>query len=108
MVSRLERGADADEIYDGRYYAEVVDPLMATSAGPIADSIACEFSAGSVIDVGCGSGALMLALEHLGIRAASASTAERLARALRRAGAHGPPAATSCAIPFPPTGPTWW
>ena len=86
VVSRLERGADADEIYDGRYYDEVVDPLMATSAGPIADSIACEFSAGSVIDVGCGSGALMLALERLGIRSLGF---DRSSASLERCAARG-------------------
>ena len=67
VVSRLERGAHADEIYDERYYDEVVDPLMAVSADAIAGSIQREFGAASAIDVGCGSGALMLALGRRGI-----------------------------------------
>jgi SAM-dependent methyltransferase len=67
IVSRLERGAAPDELYDRRYYEQVVDPIMAGSADTMAESIRRELRPGSAIDVGCGSGALMLALERLGV-----------------------------------------
>jgi SAM-dependent methyltransferase len=67
IVSRLERVAETDELYDGHYYDHVVDPLMLASADAIARSIKGEFEPRSVIDVGCGTGALMLSLERLGI-----------------------------------------
>lgn len=67
IVSRLERGAHKDELYDGHYYDHVVDPLMLASADAISRSIQRELGPRSVIDVGCGTGALMLALEQRGL-----------------------------------------
>jgi SAM-dependent methyltransferase len=68
IVSRLERRAARDELYDAWYYDNVVDPLMLRSADAIGRSIKEELEAESAIDVGCGSGALMLSLERLGVR----------------------------------------
>jgi hypothetical protein len=42
-VSRLERGADTDELYDDYYYDRVVNPLMLPAADAIARSIRREF-----------------------------------------------------------------
>jgi SAM-dependent methyltransferase len=67
LVARLERGAAADELYDRHYYEQVVDPIMLASAETIARTIQRELRPASAIDVGCGTGALMLALERLGI-----------------------------------------
>jgi SAM-dependent methyltransferase len=67
LVSRLERTAKPDELYNRHYYEQVVDPLMLESGDTIAASIQRELQPQSVIDVGCGTGALMLALERLGI-----------------------------------------
>jgi SAM-dependent methyltransferase len=67
IVSRLERGAETDELYDGYYYDHDVDPLMRSSADVIARAIKREFEPRSLIDVGCGTGALMLSLERVGI-----------------------------------------
>lgn len=67
LVSRLERGAEKDEVYDRYYFERVVDPMMLSSAQAIARSIQRELQPQSVIDVGCGTGALMEALERLGI-----------------------------------------
>jgi SAM-dependent methyltransferase len=67
IVSRLERGARPDEIYNPDYYDQVVDPIMLSSSDQIAQSIQREFQPGSVIDVGCGTGALMASLEGLGV-----------------------------------------
>jgi SAM-dependent methyltransferase len=68
IVSRLERGAAPEELYDRRYYEQVVDPIMAGSADTMAGSIRRDLRPGSAIDVGCGTGALMLALERVGVR----------------------------------------
>jgi SAM-dependent methyltransferase len=67
IVSRLERGAETDAVYDGYYYDTDVDPLMLPSADAIALSMHRKFAPRSVIDVGCGTGALLLSLEQLGI-----------------------------------------
>jgi SAM-dependent methyltransferase len=68
VVARLERSAKPDELYNRHYYERVVDPIMLASADTIAASIQRELHPQSVIDVGCGTGALMLALARLGIR----------------------------------------
>lgn len=68
VVSRLERRAKPDELYNRDYYERVVDPLMLASADAIAASIKRELQPASAIDVGCGTGALMRALERQGIR----------------------------------------
>ena len=84
VVSRLERGAERDELYDGHYYDNVVDPLMLASADAIARSVVRELRPSSVIDVGCGTGALMSSLERLGVRCLgfdqSSASLERCAR----------------------------
>lgn len=68
VVSRLERTAKPDELYNRDYYEQVVDPIMVRSADAMAASIQRELQPESLIDVGCGTGALMLALERLGVR----------------------------------------
>lgn len=86
IVARLEPAADHDELYDGHYYDRVVDPIMLQSAEVIAGSIQREFGPRSVIDVGCGSGALMLSLERLGVSCLGFDQAEA---ALERCRARG-------------------
>jgi SAM-dependent methyltransferase len=66
ILARLEQKAEKDELYDAYYYDHVVDPLMRASADAMAGSIEREFQPRSSIDVGCGTGALMLALERAG------------------------------------------
>ena len=85
IVSRLAQRAQPDELYDGHYYDEVVDPIMLESAEAIAGSIARELAPRAVIDVGCGSGALMLALERREIACTGYDLAEAaLARCRER------------------------
>jgi SAM-dependent methyltransferase len=66
-VDRLSRGGLHDEIYDARYFSEVTDVVMQDSAATMAQSIVRDFHPTSVIDVGCGSGNLMLALQEHGV-----------------------------------------
>jgi SAM-dependent methyltransferase len=68
LVSRLEKNARHDEIYDAEYYAKTVEPGMAVSACQMADSLVKEFAPKLVVDVGCGTGGLMMALRGLGVQ----------------------------------------
>ena len=67
VISLLEKSAYHDEIYDKEYYTNIVDPWMATSCDTIAGSIVSMFSPKSAIDVGCGTGLLVLALKERGV-----------------------------------------
>lgn len=69
LIGLLEAKANHDEIYDRQYYVGVVDPYMSQSCGAIADSLVDAFSPSSVVDVGCGTGLLLVALENRGVAA---------------------------------------
>ena len=62
----LEKGAEHDEVYDATYY-EGVDEVTRRVAGPIATSVMEKFSPKTVVDVGCGSGAVLLAFKEHGV-----------------------------------------
>lgn len=68
-VRSLARGARHDEIYDGEYYQRLVEPTMADSCRAMADSIVRDLDPRRVIDLGCGTGLLLLALREAGIAA---------------------------------------
>ena len=53
-------------LYDLEYYASVVEGPAASSARTISDSIVAEFNPKRVVDVGCGTGALLEALQERG------------------------------------------
>ncbi len=55
-----------DWIYSADYYAGAVEVAAARSAGRIADSILNDFKASSIVDVGCGTGALLEACRDRG------------------------------------------
>jgi SAM-dependent methyltransferase len=86
VVSRLEQGAETDELYDAWYYDQDVEPLMLSSADAIAASIEREFKPRFVIDVGCGTGALMSSLERLGIPCLGFDYAQAALERCRRRG----------------------
>lgn len=55
-----------DWMYDASYYATDVEPPARRSAGTIADTIMEDLRVRSVVDVGCGTGALLEALRDRG------------------------------------------
>src|SRR5665647_1122650 len=67
MVANLKaRLLRHDWIYDAAYYEKSVEGPASRSAGRIANSILNDFKANSVVDVGCGTGALLEALRNRG------------------------------------------
>jgi SAM-dependent methyltransferase len=85
IVSWLERRASPDELYDERYYDDI-DPFMLVSAPAISRSIKREFEPQSVIDIGCGAGALLASLEEAGITCVGFDYAEAALDRCRRSG----------------------
>jgi SAM-dependent methyltransferase len=67
LIALLQNTAEHDEIYDNEYYTGLVDPCMTISCEVIAKSIIDAFSPKSVVDVGCGTGLLLLELRKHGI-----------------------------------------
>ena len=67
VLTRLQRSARHDDIYDAEYYEKSVEPEMSRSAAVIAKSLFLEFSPKRAIDVGCGSGGLLAELAAHGV-----------------------------------------
>jgi len=65
-VEKMKRLLPHNAIYDAGYYSEHVEGPAAASAGIIATSIIVEFKPSSVIDIGCGTGAMLAALRDCG------------------------------------------
>lgn len=70
FIDRLKRRLVSllpyDLIYDLDYYADFVEGPAVHSAGPISGSILTDFKPKRVVDVGCGTGALLEALRGKG------------------------------------------
>jgi len=67
LITWLEARAEHDDVYDTYFYDTFVDPTMAMSADVMAASIVRDLRPSTVLDVGCGSGGLMLALAQRGV-----------------------------------------
>jgi SAM-dependent methyltransferase len=66
LVAKLKGLVGHNIIYDSGYYDHTVEGPAVRSAGTISDSIVAEFGPKRVIDVGCGTGALLEALREKG------------------------------------------
>lgn len=76
LKARLEAGAEHDALYDAAYFARQ-DRQMAVSADGIAASIRARLPAvHTVVDVGCGSGAILAALGRAGVSGTGLEYAE--------------------------------
>ncbi|HYO09876.1 MAG TPA: methionine biosynthesis protein MetW [Tepidisphaeraceae bacterium] len=80
LVAAFERDAAHDDVYDAAYYQKFVEPTMQMSAKTMAAAIVREFAPGRVVDVGCGTGALLdelrrLKVDGLGLELADAAIA---------------------------------
>jgi SAM-dependent methyltransferase len=69
LLRWLESKGTHQELYDRDYYKRLVDPGATLSADVIATSVISSFNPTSVIDVGCGSGAILKSFSERGIRA---------------------------------------
>jgi SAM-dependent methyltransferase len=69
MLKWLESLGRHDELYDNDYYQRIIDPAAQSSAPIIAATVVSQFSPASIVDVGCGSGAILSAFDALRIRA---------------------------------------
>jgi len=67
VKKQLERGARDQEIYDRDYFQGPIEQMMTNSAPVMAESIVERFHPGTVVDVGCGTGALLEQLRRRGI-----------------------------------------
>lgn len=67
-VRTMETLGDYDDIYSPKYYQTLVEPYARKSVPHMARSIVETFHPQSVIDIGCGSGALLVELRKLGVR----------------------------------------
>lgn len=63
----VESAGNRDDIYSPKYYQTLVEPYAQKSVPHIAKSIVETFIPQSVVDVGCGSGALLAALRRNGV-----------------------------------------
>ena len=60
LIRILEKSAQHDDIYDVAFYNETRETYMANSSNTIVGSVVNAFSPHSVVDVGCGTGMLLL------------------------------------------------
>jgi SAM-dependent methyltransferase len=66
LRNRVFRLLDHQTIYDAEYFIKTVEQPAVQSAPVIADSIVRDLAPRTVIDVGCGTGALLAALQERG------------------------------------------
>lgn len=88
VLLKLQAGAEHDEIYDQDYYESIVDPPMQASAEAMVAGFREAFNPGSVVDVGCGTGALLSACMAAGIKATGLEYSEAALAICRKRGTH--------------------
>jgi SAM-dependent methyltransferase len=67
IIHKLQQSAGFDEIHDREYYIYASDARFEKSFEVIAESIMKIFTPKSVVDVGCGTGTLLLSLKKRGV-----------------------------------------
>ncbi len=65
-MARVKQVVPHDLVYDEGYYLRVVDPPAAKAASVMAPALVRDLSPRNLIDVGCGTGALLAALREHG------------------------------------------
>lgn len=76
FMARVKEFVPHDLMYDAEYYADQVEPLAVAASGVIASSIITGLAPQSLIDVGCGSGALLDEIRKRGCVVAGLEYAE--------------------------------
>jgi SAM-dependent methyltransferase len=84
--ARLEKNASNEEIYDRHYFESQIEGSATQSAPIIAEYIAKVFKPVSVIDVGCGPGALLQELGRAGIQCVGLEYADAAIEMARQRG----------------------
>jgi SAM-dependent methyltransferase len=82
LLRRKWEGASHDEVYDEEYF-RFVEKSTQASVGALADAIMRDLRPETVLDVGCGTGALLAALRERGVRVKGAECAEAALRFCR-------------------------
>jgi SAM-dependent methyltransferase len=67
IIRRAEKLAAHDELYTRQYFQTAVDPQAAASAPAMVASMVQELRPASVVDVGCGTGQILLSFQKSGV-----------------------------------------
>jgi SAM-dependent methyltransferase len=97
----LESMGHDDEIYDEDYYKRLVDPAASHAAPVIAASVVEAFHPASIVDVGCGSGAILKAFTALGVKAFGVDNSQASLGVCRSRGLEVAQFDLESPIPFP-------
>ena len=81
----MAKGCDRDDIYNSVYY-DYVDSMAARSAAALVSMMMDEFAPKTAIDVGCGTGVLLLELRRRGCNPFGLELSERALEVCRRRG----------------------
>jgi len=86
LIRVLEKTATHDDIYDEDYYSELPEKYRRDAHEVIAETIVNTFHPKFVVDVGCGSGLLLLAMKRRGVRCLGLEYADAAIRKCRGRG----------------------